>query len=251
MRGVAAILFACCLTCFSPQALSAATCDFRTRGLAVLDDFDIARTLRCLVIELDKLKRENAALRRRLDQMDDILVEVPADYSNVDGIVSREEGRAIGRASFVLSARSTGGPNALPVDQTVLEEVCGRNGGCSVLLGFRRTSLFDTEPRYAHLTGPCQFSYSAGRGAWSLGAGCGDAPKSGTDGDETASSAGRSDPVIVEAAGACLFSESAPAQSVGQGDSFTRDHRIGLFLVAMPARQTDGIRRFQCELVLN
>ena len=251
MRGLAALLFACCLTCFSPQALSAATCDFRTRGIAVLDDFDIARTLRCLVIELDKVKRENAALKRQLDKIADVLTEIPADFSNVDAVVSRVEGRAVGRASFVLSARSTGGPNALPIDQAVLEEVCGRNGGCAVLLGFRRSGLFDNEPRYAHLTGPCQFSYSAGKGAWSLGAGCGDAPKTGTDGDETASSTGERDPVIVEAAGACLLSESAPSQSVGQGDSFTRDHRIGLFLVAMPSRQPDGIRRFQCELVLN
>ncbi len=239
------------MACALPQASTASNCNFQIRGAAALDDFDVLRTLRCLVRELDKLQRENAALKRRLDEIESKMTELPAAYSNVDGEVTREEGRAIGRASFVLSARSTGGANAMAIDQAVLEEVCGRRGGCAVTLGFRQLSLFDPEPKGSVLTGPCQFTYAAGSGVWSVGAGCGDAPSSGRDGDQKASSELADDPVIVEASGACLLSESEPARSVGQDGSFTRDQRIGLFLVAMPSRQEDGIRRFQCELVLN
>ena len=150
----------------------------------------------------------------------------------------------------VLSARTTGGANALPIDQSVLEEMCSRTGGCAVSIAFRQLGLFDGGAKGSVLTGPCQFTYAADSGAWSIGAGCGGGPLSGVDGDQSATAAAATDPVIVSSSGACLLSESEPGRGVGQNGGFARDHRKGLFLIAMPSGQPDGIRRFQCELVL-
>lgn len=244
-----------CLLCLISMVASAptyaASCSFETRGAAALDDFDVLRTLRCLVNAVDRLESENAALKRRLEEVESVMTELPAEYSNIDGEVTREDGRAVGTARFLLSARSTGGANALPIDQAVLEEVCSASGGCSVSLEFRELSLFDSETKGSLLVGPCRFTYTAGKGDWSLGEGCGNSASSGKDGDQFATTDPDVASIIFSSSGGCLFAESEPSRGGAQGDTFIRDHRLGLFLVAMPSLQPNGIRRFQCELVLN
>ena len=225
-------------------------CDFKVEGVAALPDAVVLRTLRCLVVELNRVRRENAELRQRLGDVDGLLTELPAAFVNDNGQVTEEVGRAIGTATFRLSARSTGGPNTLPVDQRVLEEVCGASGGCAVSVAFRQIGLFNDEPKDSILTGPCQFSYAIESKEWTLGEGCGTGPLSGKDGDRLTGSVS-ADPVIAASGEACIFSESEPSRSVGTEDGFQRDTAPGLFLVAMPARQPNGIRRFECELVLN
>jgi hypothetical protein len=246
-------LLLCALLCCSlaPRTANATNCNFRMQGLVGLDEATVLRTLRCLVTELDKLQRENAALKKRLAEVEGVIKELPAPYSNVEGKVTEEPGRAIGKASFTISARSSGGASALPIEQRVLEEVCGKSGGCSVSVAFRQISLFDAEPKDILLTGPCQFTYAADTGAWSIGSVCSEAPASGEDGDQSVTGDDDVDPVLLQAAGGCLLSESEPRRAVGQEAGFARDHSKGLFLVAMPSRQVGGIRRFQCELVLN
>ncbi len=247
---VSAVVFVCAAM-LPTDASARVACDFEVEGAVYLPDAAVVRTLRCLVVELARLKRENAALKRRLAEVEGLLTELPAAYSNVDGVVTEELGRAIGTATFVLSARSTGGANALPIEQRVLDEVCGVSGGCAVSVVFRQIGLFNDEPKDSVLTGPCQFTYAPDDGDWTLGSGCGSGPISGTDGDRLSGEAAAADPVIVSSGGACIFSESAPSRSVGTENGFQRDTAPGLFLVAMPSRQPDGIRRFQCELVLN
>ena len=230
-------------------AAQADDCDFRVQGVLPLPDAVVLRTMRCLVAELARVKRENAELRRRLSAVENLLTELPAPYSSVDGVVTETPGRAIGTASFLLSARTTGGANALQLDQRVLDEVCGTKGGCAVMLAFRQTGLTNDGPKVGLLTGPCQFTFEPGNRAWTLGEGCGMPSRSGVDGDRFATGSEALEPVIVTSGGACLFSESEPARGIGNADGFQPDEGPGFFLVAMPARQPDGIRRFECELV--
>ncbi len=244
---ISALIFFAAL---APGSVMAQNCQFQVET-SVMPEAQRVRILRCLVNELARVRRENAELKRRMSVIEALLVELPAEYANVDGVITEEEGRAIGRASFLLSARSTGGASALPVDQRVIAEVCGKSGGCAVSVTFRQIGLFNAEEKDRVLTGPCQFSYAPGTGEWTLGAGCGAASRSGRDGDQSVGGENEVDPVLVTSGGACLFSESEPLRSIGVEDGFQRDQSPGLFLVAMPSRQPDGIRRFQCELVLN
>lgn len=239
------------LLAVAPGAATAQACNFEVDSFTALPDRVVLGVLRCLVRELDNVRRENAALRRDIEELKALMTQLPANYSNVDGVVTEEVGRAIGRASFVLTARTTGGASVMPLEQRVLDEVCGKSGGCSVTLAFRKISLFDAETKDSVLTGPCTFTYAPGDGKWSLGAGCNDGPRSGKDGDQSAGDDGTTDAVLVRSGGACLFAESDPVRAVGTDTGFHRDHSIGLYLVAMPSLQPDGIRRFECELVLN
>ncbi len=234
-----------------PRPVFADNCNFRVEGIRALPDAVVLRTLRCLVIELDRVQRENAALKRRLGEIESLLNELPAAFSNVDGVITEVPGRAIGTATFVLNARATGGANALPVTQRVLDEVCGTKGGCALSLVFRQIGLFNDAPKASVLTGPCQFTYMPKDRSWTLSEGCGTPGRSGVDGDRFASDAAERDSVILSSGGACLFSESEPGRGIGEADQFQPDQGPGFFLVAMPVRQPDGIRRFQCELVLN
>ena len=247
---VVAVLVASFTILVPGEASARVACDFEVEGAASLPDAVIVRTLRCLVIELNRVRRENTDLRTRLEEVEGLLTELPAEFSNINGEVTEDPERAIGTATFLLSARSTGGANALPIDERALFEVCGASGGCAVSLAFRQIGLFNDEPKDSILTGPCQLTYAPDTREWNLGAGCGTGPISGKDGDRL-SSAADADPVIVASGGACILSESEPSRSVGTQDGFQRDTAPGLFLVAMPSRQPDGIRRFECELVLN
>ena len=138
---------------FGASPAMAQACNFKV-DTAVMSERLRVDILRCLVNELAAVRRENDLLKRRLRDIEALMTELPAAYSNEDGVVTEVPGRAIGRASFVLSARSTGGANAMPVDQRVLDEVCGRSGGCAVSIAFRQISLFDAESKASVLTGP-------------------------------------------------------------------------------------------------
>lgn len=232
------------------QASARVACAFEIDIPGQLPESRIVYTLECLVIELHTLRQENAALKQRLEEAEALLTELPGEFSNIDGVVTEDPERAIGTARFLLNARASGGPNALPIDERALFEVCGASGGCAVSVAFRQIGLFNDEPKDSVLSGPCQFTYAPDTREWNLGAGCGAGPISGTDGDRLSGNA-EADPVIAASSGACIFSESEPSRTVGTEDGFRRDTAPGLFLVAMPSRQPAGIRRFECELVLN
>ncbi|MEO0918108.1 MAG: hypothetical protein AAFY31_14150 [Pseudomonadota bacterium] len=235
----------------APGHSHAATCKFDIHSTVGLPDTVVLRTLRCLVSELDRVKRENAKLKRRLQDIEGQVQAVPAPFSNIDGTVTEDPERAVGTATFIVSARSTGGASSLPIDQRALADLCGVKGGCSLSITFRQLSLFDETAKDTVLTGPCQFTYTPDDGAWSLGSTCGEAgPRNGIDGDRFATDDMAAETVILSSGEACLLSESAPSRSVGEGGAFQSDFSRGLFLVSMPARRSDGLRRFTCELVL-
>jgi hypothetical protein len=218
-------------------------------NLGGIRDTEVIETLRCMNSEIARLKRDQARLEQRLKELERLETRFPEDYANVDGKVTEEPGRAIGRASFVLTARSTGSASVLPVEQRVLEEVCGKSGGCSLSVIFRQFSLFDGEAKETVLTGPCQFIYARSSGAWAIGEGCAVDGTSGTDGDQLAVTGESSGSVITASGGACLFAESEMARARSE-DTIARDGSRGLFLLSVPSRQPDGIRRYTCELAM-
>ena len=190
-------------------------------------------------------------LKKTVAEFESIVKRMPADYSNLDGEVTEEIDRVIGRATFLLTSNGGNSASAMTIDQRALEQVCGKAGGCDITMLFRQLSLFDSEPKDSSLSGPCGFTYQPDSGEWSLGIGCeGDGAKSGVDGDQSVGLQGEGGDLIVESGGACILAESDLGRAMGQSESLARDHGQGLFLIAMPSRQPEGIRRFQCELVL-
>ncbi len=201
---------------------------------------------RCINRELNRLRRENAKLEERIAELELIAAQMPAAYSNIDGVVEEEPGRAIGRASFVVSARVSGGSSSLPIDQRVLTEVCGESGGCQLSLVFRQFRLFEDAVKEAVISGPCQFIYSPDTGHWVTGEGCNPVGAArGVDGDQRTGAQDATGAIVAEAGGACLFAESAAARSISAAGDVGRDHSMGMFLLSVPQRQPAGIRRFQ------
>ena len=132
-----------------------------------------------------------------------------------------------------------------------MEELCDKSGGCQLSLAFREFSLFGNEPKNPKISGPCLFQYTAESGEWVRGEGCGeDGATHGIDGDQRAVLDAQASE-IAEASGACLLAESAAIRDIGAEVGFERDHAKGLFLVSVPSRQPDGVRRYECELVLD
>ncbi len=243
-----AFLAAGFLFCCSFSAQAACSLELGPSGYIYergLQDF-----VRCMNREMTALRRENARLRQRMDTLEAIAAEIPADYRNVDGKIEAVPGRAIGRASFTLNARLTGGAAALALDQHVLEALCGKSGGCLMTLGFRETGILGNTPGGAEVAGPCAFQYEVGTGAWVIGQGCGDIGKSGIDGDQRAALDAEGD-VVASVAGACVLAESGTKRAIGDESGFERDHARGLFLISLPSKQVDGIRRYQCTLLLD
>lgn len=232
---------------WSPS-VAMADCDYEV-GFYV-DDVELLRTLRCLNTEIERLKRNQAVLDRKLKSFERLMAELPTDYANRDGVVTEEPGRPIGRASFLLTARATGSASVLPIEQRVLEEVCGKAGGCTLSITFRQFSIFDGAATETILTGPCQFSYTPQTGAWGLGEACeSGGATSGVDGDQRAVGSGEGD-VIAVSGGACVLAESDLARAT-EGDTLARDGSRGIFLLSIPSLQPDGVRRFECELALD
>lgn len=249
MVRVAHVFVAVFLLLLAVPRAAEAQCPFDVNYGGIGDD-QIIKTFRCLNAEIARLKRDQARLEARVKEFDRLMTQLPAEYVNADGKVTEEPGRAIGRASIKLTARATGSASVLPVDQRVLEEVCGKAGGCSLSVIFRQFSLFDGDAVETILTGPCQFTYSRTNGDWAIGEGCAVDAASGTDGDQLALAGDTSGSVIAASGGACLFAESELARAKSD-DSLARDGSRGLFLLSVPSRQPDGVRRYSCELAMN
>ena len=207
---------------------------------------------RCLLAEIRDLKAEQARTRRIIAELERVLGGLPVDYLNEDGKVTVEPKRPIGSASFLLTSRTTGGANSLEIDQAVLEELCSRRGGCEIIILFKEISPLGSELMNSVSSGPCTFNYAAATGEWVLSDGCGARGSlTGIDGDEAAAASGFPNDAIADAANACLLSESDLGRFGATGErELVRDHTKGMFLIAMPSRQEQGIRRFQCDLLI-
>ena len=207
---------------------------------------------RCLLAEIRDLKAEQARIRRIIAEFERVLGKLPVDYLNEDGKVTVEPNRPIGSANFSLASRTTGGANSLEIDQAVLEELCSRRSGCELVILFKQIGLRSPEPVNWISSGPCIFNYTVKTGEWVLSEGCGARGSlAGVDGDEAAASSGTPNDAIADAANACLLSESDVGGFDATGErALVRDHTKGMFLIAMPSRQEQGIRRFQCDLLI-
>ena len=205
----------------------------------------------CLLAEIRDLKRKQAELERIVPEYKRLIAELPVPYVNDNGKVSVEEGRKIGSATFILTARQTGGASSLPVDQDVMEALCAGRHRCEISLILREIGLFSAEPTSSTISGPRLFDYDARTGDWIRGDGCVGGTLRGVDGESYAGATTGGADIITEAGEGCLLADADKHRTIGAAhDLFERDHGKGLFLVAMPERRTDGRARFRCDLVI-
>lgn len=206
---------------------------------------------KCLLAEIRDLKRKQAELERIIPEYRRLVAELPAPYLNDNGKVTVEKGRKIGSATFILTARQTGGASSLPIDRDVLVFLCSGGKRCEVSLILREISVFSDAPLNSTISGPCQFDYDAQTGEWIRGEGCSGGVLRGTDGESSAGAKTGGADIITEAGEGCLFADADKHRTVGTDrELFERDHSKGLFLIAAPERRTERRARFRCDLVI-
>ena len=224
-------------------------CNAEMRAIEV-DQAGIRKNIACLNDSINALIRENTRLKKRVKALENLVGALPAPWSNVDGVITADPDRPIGSATFLLSSRSTGGASALAIDQEVMEGLCNTGGGCTLVVSFKQLSLFNKTPKESVLSGPCQFTYAPKSGDWTVGAGCGAQAATGNDGDGGLGGEAANSVEIAVAGGACILADSGLAKAVGAEEGLAPDRSKGLFLIAMPSRQSGPSRRFQCEVAL-
>ena len=208
---------------------------------------------KCILAEIRDLKEKQAELDKIIPEYNRLIAEVPTPYTNDNGEITYETGRAIGSASFLLDSRQLGGPSSLELDQDVLFSLCATPRGCSIALTFRRHSFRGDEVLESVKVGPCDFEINPETRRWVRGPGCDtDTTISGTDGDGSLRSPGSGVGVIVEAGPGCVLADADVQRSVQVTDLiFATDHAAGVYLIADPSRRTEGSARFECDLELN
>jgi hypothetical protein len=206
----------------------------------------------CLLAEIDDLKRKQVELQAIVPEYKRLAAEVPVHFTNKNGEIDFEEGRVIGSASFILTARQLGGANSIMLDQNVLDGICPSPKGCSVTLTFRRYGIRGDEALETHKIGPCAFEIDTDSRCWICGTGCGSSISiTGTDGDGSPTLQGSGANIIMEAGPGCVLADADVRRSISAEDqSFTTDHAPGLFLIADPSRRLDRAARFECSLEL-
>ncbi len=205
---------------------------------------------KCLRAQVEELERRQKELEQIILEFQRLIAEFPAPYLNDNGTVTVEPGRRIGTANFFLDARLTGGISSLPIEQPVLEQLCAAQQ-CRLSLAFHVIGFRTGEPIESTSVGPCNFSYNAASGAWIRGTGCSDDALNGKDGNAAAGTGEDGADIIIAAGEACLLTDAAARTTGASRELFERDHAVGLFLIAVPERRTDGIRRFRCNLEID
>lgn len=236
----------------SAAPAQARDCTFDLNRLQI-DASEIYKSLRCLVTSVNRLERENERLKNRVAVLEEGARQIPVPWANLDGVISQTPNRPIASAAFRLTSRSTGGANALAIDQDVLEELCDKIGGCTLTISLKAFELFERKPENRVISGPCRFTYTADaidKSTWAVGKGCGAGALSGVDGDGGLGEGEANNAEIALAGGACLLSDARLENAAGNSAALASDRTEGLFLLAIPTRQTERSRRFQCELSL-
>lgn len=203
----------------------------------------------CLLAEIHDLKREQVQLRRLIEEQARALQELPGDYRNDNGIVSRDRNRRLSTATVLFSSSEANSISGIKVAQDVLEELCAREGGCALSLTLRAEGHQASPPRDETITGPCLLNYTSQTGAWLSSGDCGAVEaKRGQDGDGVPTGDGGAE-VIAEAGGGCLLADSNPNIRIGPGNNtLGRDHEMSLFVIAASDLRQNGSGRFRCEL---
>lgn len=204
----------------------------------------------CLLAEIKDLKAQQAELQRIVPEYKRLVAEIPAHFTNKDGEVTFEEGRVVGSASYILSARQLGGANSIMLDPMVLDSVCPSPKGCSATLTFRRFGMRGDEVLETQKVGPCAFEVDTNSRCWICGAGCGsDVSITGTDGDGSVMLPGSGASIIMEAGPGCVLADADVRRSTSEeNEIFATDHAPGLYLVAAPSLRADRAARFECSL---
>jgi hypothetical protein len=246
MRHVFIAILTCLCTFSDAQARE---CQLPSPSLSASDEvFGSYNALSCALDEIADLKAEQRRMRSQIDKLQQQIGELPGEFQNDNGKISQPNGSAIGSAIFRLDARQGVSSSSLPLDQSVLEALCGKKGGCliSIFLEAEGLRLTDTSDTIA--VGPCAISYNATTGAWARGTGCGETgAERGVDGNG-APGAGGGDEIVTAAGGACVLSDADAARSVGGSEVFGPDASRGFFLVAAPTLREKSGGRFRCEL---
>jgi len=204
--------------------------------------------LTCLVAEIADLKAEQQRLKAQVEKLQQKVGELPGDFRNENGKISRPNGPIVGSASFLLSARQGVSSASLPIDQAAMEMLCAKKGGCLISIFFEAEGMRLTDTSETIAVGPCALSYNSTSGAWARGTGCGDAgAANGVDGNGSPGTGG-GDEIVTAAGGGCLLSDADAARSVGGAATFGADGSRGFYLVAAPALRESTGGRFRCEL---
>ena len=209
---------------------------------------ELERAFRCVIAEIEELKRQQKQIAVLERQVAELRRRVPAEYININGKVTEEQGRLIGKATFVLDSSRSGKPFSLPLAQDVVEELCAEKS-CHVLLSLSVSGVFSDEPLLKETIGPCGFNYDAGTGEWTLAAGCSVSGATGTDGDGGSAIAGGDADIILTAGEACLLTDTEIRTRPGQPTvGFGPDRSRGLYVASVPDRRPDIARPYQCVL---
>lgn len=211
-------------------------------------DADLRPVISCLSREIADLKRGQNRLRRQLDSQSQALREIPGEYRNENGVISRNPNRTLQTASFILTSRHGNSPTSLPLSQNVMRRLCAGEEGCFISLILRREGIGNNTPQDVTVSGPCLFDYDAATGNWSRGTGCGESvPAQGRDGNGSATRDDGAETIAI-AGGGCILADSDPNMIGSQSHLLGRDHAKGLFIIAAPPLRETGEGRFRCEL---
>ncbi len=186
----------------------------------------LGRNLECLERRLDALREENAALRNRLDVVEDERGAAGAAYRNVDGTVDRKD-RYLGPATFVVTGDRGGGPRSLRLDHPLLLAMCGDADGCLLTLGLTGAIAPGEPVETMFADGPCILHLDGEEGTWSLSGFCAEtplpAPTASTvaPASETEETAGTDDAAGTEPAAS--NADPAPASAERAGPRWGRD----------------------------
>lgn len=209
---------------------------------------ELERAFRCVIKEIETLKRQQSQIPKLEKQVADLRRRIPVEYQNTNGKVTAEPGRPIGKATITVDSSRSGKTLSLPIAQDVVNELCGGKS-CHIIVSMSVTGAFSGTRTEGAVFGPCAFSYDAASGDWVRGAGCGGAAVLGTDGDGVSASESGASNVIMEAGQACLLADTEIKSTPGQGQSgFGPDRTKGLYLIAVPDRRPELKRPFQCVL---
>ncbi|MCP5074539.1 MAG: hypothetical protein GY947_14780 [Rhodobacteraceae bacterium] len=244
------ILIICAVLLFVAVEAEARNCKLPSRGGSLTQDTASRAFMKCLLNEIKDLKKRQKELEQIVPEYERLIAELPAPYLNDNRTITVEPGRRIGSAKFILDARLTGGVSSLPVEQSVLEQLCAAQQ-CRLSLIFRMIGFRTGEPIESTIVGPCNFAYNTASGVWIRGTGCPDDALNGMDANAAVGTGENGADVIIVAGEACLLTDAAARTTGASRELFEPDHALGLYLIATPERRTDGTRRFRCDLEIN
>ena len=226
----------------------AAECEYTTSTIGDAFAQQTKEFFDCLVDEIERLKSRQRQLEKKVARYERVLSQIPAPYVNDNGKVRSSPNRKIESAKFLLNARQLGGAASLPLDQTVLERLCARQG-CQLSMTLRVTNLLNSETRETETIGPCRFDYAPADGDWVRAEGCAGAAVNGTDGNAQVRAGDNGAEVILNIDNTCLLADADLRTAFGSDTGlFGRDTGLGLVLVADSDARPTGARRFTCEL---